>query len=516
MTSGRPSGAGPLPGDGKGISRHGLKRSPFWPPNWPIRWKLTAVSAGLTFIVLVTFGAVIGQLAVGQLRNNFEADTTSKAEELVDRLQAAGVMVTPGYAGPTDALEEVLKSTSGVAELITVGGDTIRVRGQPDLGIAGNQAGVASRGGYQVATAAIFDRTQDATRPVGWIRYGRPIARLESSVGRMWTFIVLGIGGATLLAALGAAALSRRSLRPISTLTTTARRIARTRDPEVTLEKPVTDDEVAELTNTFSEMLHELSLSRTERERLLGRQREFVADASHELRTPLTSVLANLELLEASLQRDGNEADAESVESALRSSRRMRRLVEDLQVLARIDALQEASFGPCDLSRVAAEAVAELKPLAERHTLVVDAGEPVPVMGAVDDLHRVAINLIGNAIRHSPADSRIEIRTAADPDTGAATLTVSDDGPGIPEGIRDQIFDRFVRGTGRPRDRSGGKGTGLGLAIVKAITESHGGSVELGESRAGGAEFTVTLPLLSPADDGSGPAQGSITTRANR
>ncbi len=471
----------------------GLRGSPHWPPNWPIRWKLTAVSAGLTFIILVTFGAAVGQLAAGQLSDNFEADTTSKAEELVDRLQQNGVRVTAAYAGPTRQLHDVLGSTSGVAELITSGGVIFRLKGLPDLGVAENQAGVNSHGGYQIATAAIFDRNQSPD-PVGWIRYGRPIARLDASINRVRLSILGGVVGATLLAALGAAVLSRRAMRPISSLTSTAREIARTRDPEVRLEPPVSEDEVAELTTTFSEMLHELSLSRTERERLLKRQRQFVADASHELRTPLTSVLANLELLESTLRRDGRKDDVTSVESALRSSRRMRGLVADLQILARIDALQEAGFHPGDLRQIASDAVAELKPLAGDHALELDADGPVPVLGAIDDLHRVAVNLVNNAIRHSDPDSRIVVRTTADRESGTASLTVSDDGPGIPPELRSQIFDRFVRGRG-PLDRSGGNGTGLGLAIVKAIVERHGGTVEVGESVAGGAEFTILLPL---------------------
>ena len=149
---------------------------------------------------------------------------------------------------------------------------------------------------------AFFDPRQTAG-PIGWIRYGRSIDRLDASINRIRLSILAGILGATLLAALAGVVLSRRAMRPISTLTTTAGEIARTRDPEVNLAEPEGEDEVAELTRTFSDMLHELSLSRAEEERLLMRQREFVADASHELRTPLTSVLANLELLEESLKR---------------------------------------------------------------------------------------------------------------------------------------------------------------------------------------------------------------------
>jgi len=501
-TSGQAPPAGTRPPDRRKDHGRLPRQSRYWPPNWPIRWKLTVLSAGLTFVILLTFGAAISQLATSELRDNFAADTTAKAKELADRLQQEGLTVTPGGAGPPSQLDSFLKSGNGVVMLITSGGFMYGREGFPDAGPGDQSTGVASSGGYQIATAPIFDRRQ-STVPVGWIRYGRPVDLLDESINRVRFSIFGGIAAATLLAALGAAVLSRRAMRPISSLTSTARKIANTRDPEVRLEPPVSDDEVAELTRTFSEMLRELSLSREEEERLMRRQREFIADASHELRTPLTSVLANLELLEASLRRAGRDDDVESVESALRSSQRMRRLVGDLQLLARIDVLREAGFSACDLGTIARDAASELEPLAGGSRIHIVAEHPVPVQGSGDELHRVAVNLIGNAIRHVPDGRRIEVRAQADRESGKALLIVEDDGPGIPDGLRPEIFDRFVRGTG-PLDRSGGTGTGLGLAIVKAISERHGGTVEVAESTLGGARFTVTLPLdAAPAKAGS-------------
>ena len=126
-------------------------------------------------------------------------------------------------------------------------------------------------------------------------------------------------------------------MRPIAGLTRAAREVARTRDPDITLPKPQANDEVSELAHTFEDMLRELSAAREEAETTLSRQRKFVADASHELRTPLTSILANLELLESEL--GGEQRDM--ADSALRSSKRMRRLVGDLLLLARADAGRE-------------------------------------------------------------------------------------------------------------------------------------------------------------------------------
>ncbi|MCO5315557.1 MAG: HAMP domain-containing histidine kinase [Solirubrobacterales bacterium] len=493
--------------------RPDLRESRYWPPNWPIRWKLTAVSAGLTFLILVIFGVVVGQLATNRLRDNFAADTMSKADELAEALpKIPNLIVSPAYIDD-EAFEREIGPSAGRIDYWPAGGiiTSLPLDEDPPMGPLHATSGVTTFNGFQIATAPVIN-PQNESQVAGWIRYGRSEDRLADSINSIRFSIMAGVLGATLLAALGAMVLSRRAMRPISVLTSTAREIARTRDPEVRLATPVSDDEVAELTRTFSEMLHELTLSRAEEERLLRRQREFVADASHELRTPLTSVLANLELLEDSLRQADRNDDVDAVESALRSSRRMRRLVADLQVLARIDALREAAFDGCDLERIAADAVAELEPLIDQQTIEVKSTGPVPVQGAADELHRVAVNLIGNAIRHVGGRSRIIVATTADQAGGTAILTVSDDGPGIPAAIKPEIFDRFVRGVG-PLDRAGGKGTGLGLAIVKAIAERHGGTVSVGDSPIGGAEFTVALPLATrngSVDGGSQTGRKSL------
>jgi signal transduction histidine kinase len=249
--------------------------------------------------------------------------------------------------------------------------------------------------------------------------------------------------------------------------------------------QPRADDEVAELARTLDEMLSALAASRGETEAALARQRQFVADASHELRTPLTSILANLELLADVL--DGEHGEA--ARSALRSSQRMRRLVADLLLLARADAQRELPHEPTDLGQVVIEAAAELGPVSEGHELDVSTERAV-VAGSPDELHRLAINLMENAIRHTPPGTHVH--AAVQRQNGHAVLTVTDDGPGIPDELRDRIFERFTRGDG-----DGGGSFGLGLSIVRAVAESHNGTVTLAPG-GGGARFVVTLPSRNP------------------
>jgi len=479
-----------------------LRHSRKWPPHWPIQWKLAAVSAGITFIILVAFGAVVGQITTNQLRDNYEADTNAKAEELVDNLGDASYF-TPAAASNPDEVIATLDSVNGSGDVILGGGGRFRPAKSFNLGPEVHP-GISTFHGWQVATLPLLVEApglipgQTQVQQVGWVRYGRSLQRLEASIGRIWFAIGAGALAASLLAALGGVILSRRAMRPISALTSTAGQIARTRDPDVSLVEPEGDDEVAELTRTFNDMLHELSIARTEREQSMQRQREFIADASHELRTPLTSVLANLELLEDSLARSGGngssrELEIESVESALRSSQRMKRLVADLQILARADAGRTVEPTECDLAEIAANVADELRPLSDHHEIVLQNPEPVPVSGIPDELHRVILNLVDNAIRHTPEGTSITVTSRCDGDM--AEIRVEDDGPGIPRELWPQIFNRFVRNTG-PGDRARGKGTGLGLAIVRVIARSHGGTATVGDSPQGGASFVIRLPLL--------------------
>jgi signal transduction histidine kinase len=225
---------------------------------------------------------------------------------------------------------------------------------------------------------------------------------------------------------------------------------------------------------------------------MLDRQRQFVADASHELRTPLTSVLANLELLTEVL--DGERGEA--ARSALRSSQRMRRLVADLLLLARADSRRIIPHEPTDVGQVVVDAAAELEPVAAGHELQVKA-EPAVVKGARDELHRLALNLMENAVRHTPEGTHIQTTVTAS--NAGVRLVVEDDGPGVPLELRDRLFERFVRGEG---DRGGS--FGLGLSIVRAVADSHGGTVTLENGAGGrGARFVVTLPRSEDRAAGS-------------
>jgi signal transduction histidine kinase len=465
-----------------------------------VRWRLAGVSAGLTLAILVLFGVIVGNLAAQRIRDDFNREmkgavaTLASQVQIVDTITNTLIVREPDlgdFASPNDASVRIYDSTGR------------QLDASPNAASMGPPVpGVSDQGSMRVVTVAL--RSRQTGRTAGYVQYGRNEEHIDSTVGRLWLLIAAGVLGATLLASLAGVAIARRAMRPIASLTATARTIADTGDPSSHMPQPRVDDEVGELARTLELMLRSLDAARAEREAALKRQREFVADASHELRTPLTSILANLELLQASLEEPAREDERAMVDSALRSSGRMSRLVGDLLLLARADAGRIAARTRCDLAEVAGSAAAEVAPTIGERELRIENERPLWVDGNPDELHRVVLNLLDNAARHTPAGSRIELRLRAE--GTSAVIEVADDGPGVPEELREQIFERFVRGDG-PADTAIGGGSGLGLAIVSAVARSHGGSAEAGESDQGGALFRVRLPLRSSKSElGINPA----------
>jgi two-component system, OmpR family, sensor kinase len=457
----------------------------------PIRVRLAAVSALLTFVILCAFALAVGWITVRRVRNDFNRQVNDSAIRLSSELKvscADPICSHLAISPPLGAF--VSASEHAVIKIFTPAGSTPIEQEPPNAPPLGDPSTVGRDvHGYRVVSRLVPVHLigSDATGRV-IVQYGRRVSDTEATVARVELFLLVGVLAGSGLALLAGIAIARRAMAPIAELTSTAAEIARTRDPSREMPQPEGEDEVAELARTLQGMLRELDAARTETEAMLERQRRFVADASHELRTPLTGVLANLELLVESLRGDQGEA----ARSALRSSQRMSRLVGDLLLLARTDVGRVVAREPCDLAQVAVEAAAELGAVSADHDIVLDV-QPAIVEAAHDELSRLTLNLLENALRHTPPGTQIRIST--DASDGEATLMVEDDGPGVPGELTPSLFERFVRGAG---DRGGS--FGLGLAIVKAVAESHGGSVVLEPTGPGsGARFVVRLPAASKA-----------------
>ena len=462
----------------------------------PVRWRIAVTTAGLTFLILVVFALVLGNLVGDRMRNDFENELRDAARSLATESTVA-IDPVRGTVLKSPNLDDSAMAEGAVIRFLGVDGQPLATTADVDLGPP--TGGVTDRGEFSVASERVSAGAVSA-----FVQYAEPDDSVDESIGRLWLFLAGGVIGGTVLALLAGLAVADRAMKPITRLTALARDITTTRDPSRRMPVPAADDEVGELARTMDGMLEALDEARGERERAFEMQREFVADASHELRTPLTSVQANLELLEASLR---DPEDVHAVHSALGSARRMSRLVADLLLLARADAGRRAARAEADLGEIARAALTEIEPLADGGALRAAIEEPLRLEGNPDELHRMVVNLLGNALRHTPA--RTEVLLRAGREGGEAVLSVSDSGPGIPDELGDQVFQRFVRGDG-PADTAGSGGSGLGLAIVRAVAGSHGGTVEADRDPAlGGARFTVRLPLpeiqdrpvASPADE---------------
>ena len=452
----------------------------------------------LTFVILAGFAAIVGVLTTRQVRGQFNDEVRSAVDQLRSELNLR--WIGGSNSGLLECNRTVKLSDYASAEhaqiriydddgVLLCTQNQVKIKGQKALPATPSfppptTAGTFQELGYRVAARQL------KVSPSGQVTllYARPLSDVDHTLARVQFFLLLGVLGGTVLALLAGLATAQRAMRPIAQLTEAAREIERTRDPTLRMPHPEADDEIEELARTLEGMLQSLDAARSETQAMLDRQREFVADASHELRTPLTSVLANLELLAEELEGE----QAETAQAALRSTRRMRRLVGDLLLLARADANRVQPHHPTDLADVLLEAASELGPMADDHDLSIDA-RPVVVSGARDDLHRLTLNLVENAVRHTPPGTRVRASTASE--DGDAVLTVEDDGPGIPPELQDRVFERFVRG-----GRDGGRGSGLGLAIVRAVAESHGGSVTLEPPETStGTRLVTRIPVEAPS-----------------
>ncbi|HXR43171.1 MAG TPA: ATP-binding protein [Pseudolysinimonas sp.] len=303
---------------------------------------------------------------------------------------------------------------------------------------------------------------------------------------------------ALIAAGLAVAVIVRTALRPLGRVAATATRVAQLRldRGEVALAERVpqadTDPrtEVGQVGSALNRMLGHVEDALVARQASENKVRQFVADASHELRTPLASIRGYSELT----RRGGHELPADVVRSIGRiesESIRMTSLVEDLLLLARLDAGRELVRSDVDLVPLLADAVGDAHAASPDHEWRVELPEePVLVHGDGARLHQVVANLLANARAHTPAGTTV---TSALRTQGSdAVLTIADDGPGIAPELIPVLFERFARGDSS-RSRAAGS-TGLGLAIVAAVVEGHAGSVAV-RSVPGDTRFTVRLPL---------------------
>jgi signal transduction histidine kinase len=315
------------------------------------------------------------------------------------------------------------------------------------------------------------------------VQVAYPISREEHFLGRLAGVLgLLALGGLGLAVA-GGWMITRRALRPLQGLTNTARQISTTDlSCRIPLDGP--RDELYTLAETFNQMLDRL-------EKGFRSQQEFVAAASHDLRTPLTIIKSYADLLKR-WGKDDRAVMEESVQALIKAAGVMERLVNDLLLLARMQARPSFELRPLSLSELAEETVQEARALSEDMNIKLDTVEQAVVPADEYYLRRALWALVDNAIKYNQPGGEVTVSVTVNKNKREANLSVTDTGPGIGAEDLHRIFDRFYRGDPA---RTQGKGFGLGLSLAKEIVEAHKGRITVDSQPGKGSQFTIVLCL---------------------
>lgn len=456
-----------------------------------LRSRLTLWYTLVLVLVLTVFGAVLvwteGRVAVGRVDDELADVETTMVKIIGNELQEKE---TP-TAAATEAADTVGESSLATA--------VIDDRGAT---LAANPAGTALR---DFLHASGRDTTESVQMPSGGWRVrlrqvgigethfivltAKPLSDVERGQQVLRQAMVIGIPVALLLAAAGGWWLASIGLAPITRMANRASGLSLNGSED--LGEPGRQDELGQLTGAFNGLVARLRAA-------LQTQRRFMADASHELRTPVSIIRSVADV--ALSREERSEAEyRETIAIARDQSHRLGRMVEDMLVLARADAggypIRAVDL---DLDEVIDECRRAVRPLATERGVEVrsQAGPELSCRGDADLLRRLLLNLLQNAIQHTPAGGAVMVTTS--PATDAVSVRVTDSGTGIPEADRERIFDRFVR----LDEARAGKGAGLGLPIAKWIAEAHGGTLILEATGPHGTTFCATLRRRFDADGG--------------
>ncbi len=473
------------------------------PRRWSLRTRLIAEQVVLIAIVC----AGIGIVTVFALREFLVGRLDKQLYEAVARVERGGPPM-PGFPPPPRVLD---RSGFGPGTLVAIirpdstGGARVPLEGDdpesiPQVGLTALSSVRPDAKAHSVHLGPEFGdyRVYAVQVPDGTVVItGLPLAEVDSTVLQLG-FVVGGVALAGLVAvSLAGALIIRKTLRPLERVAATAGRVAELplHQGEVALAERVPevdadgDTEVGQVALALNRMLDHVGDALAARHASETRVRQFVADASHELRTPLAAIRGYAELT----RRTSDEVP-EQIAHAMRrvesEAVRMTSLVEDLLLLARLDAGRPLARDPVDLSRVVVDCVSDARIAGPDHDWRLELPpEPVVVSGDQHKLQQVLVNLLSNARVHTPGGTTVT--TSLVRRGGDVVLTVADDGPGVPAELQAEVFERFARGD-NSRSRAAGS-TGLGLSIVAAVVAAHGGEVEV-ESRAGDTRFSVRLP----------------------
>ncbi len=443
----------------------------------PLRLRLALVGAAVVALTLLLFGALLYALFSRGVNTDQDNALRTRAQEAAAALQSApdfapqAPVAPANLKGSADVFLEVL-STDGTVRYSTGVLDGSPPEAPPELLVQAQQqhGSFATRGQLRLFVLPYAN---------GYVMTGQSTRVPQSNLAGLVAFLFISAIPALLAALLASWLVAGRALRPLRTVARTADDIGGSRDFGRRLPGGRSRDEVAVLSASFNRMLGQLQDA-------FESQRRFVADASHELRTPLTTIQANAGLLaRGSVAEDVQQAAAADIAE---ESTRMARLVDRMLTLARADAGLDLRLTSLDLAPLVGEVCRQAAAVHPERTFQIDTVDAV-ITGDEDALRQLLWILLDNAFHYSRTTVDVRLST----ELGWARLIVGDDGPGIPTGQRERVFERFYRAD----PSRTGRGAGLGLSIARWIAEQHRGRILAGASTLGGAALLVDLPLLS-------------------
>lgn len=468
-----------------------------------IRLRLTLWYTGVLAMLLVLFGTgvyfAVGYILLQQVDDNL----ASAAKEMVrgssvqtnpDTMRP--VVNLPGftvfqrsniYAEVLDPTGKVRLSSQSLGEDFTqpldvLDWDSLKAKTADELKATAfiNTARIAGAPVLRVYTRPLVQ--EQSGQLLGYLQVAMSLEESENAQRGLVLALAWGGGISVLLSALVGVFTAWRALRPVDRITQTAREILQTGDLDRRVPlRSANSDEVGRLAQAFNEMIEQLS-------KLFHAQQRLVADVSHELRTPLTVIRGNLDLLRAM-----GSTDQESLDAMTREADRMTRMVGNILLLSQVDAgvlpMQKQAL---QLAPLISDVERSAKVLAgERVKVVANICGDAQVMGDPDRLKQVFLNLVENAIKHTPDGGWVSID--CDPsDVKSVRVAVSDTGMGIPSEDLPHVFERFYR-VDKSRSRAFG-GAGLGLSIALSIVQTHGGQMSVRSAVGKGTTFEVVLP----------------------
>lgn len=466
----------------------------------PLQIRLVAILLVLLLLTVCLTTAATALLLKRDLTDRIDAELRAATRPIVSQalqdMRATGSMRIPtGYS-------LIIMSAQG-EPVLTI--DSTVVGGHPDVAPIGiedphvqdGRPFTVSSGAGQTDWRMVAGVLSDGQATFA---LGMPLNSVNQTVQRMVAMASLfGLAAILTAAATGFYAV-RRAFRPLREIEDTAEAIAGG-DLARRIPPHPADDEVASLSRSLNSMLAQIETSFAAREKSEDRMRQFVADASHELRTPLATVRGYAELY-----RQGAIATPDALDAAMgrieSEAARMSRLVEDLLTLARLDETPELAVAPVDLTVLAGDAVADAQVREPDRRITLQGLDgpitPVHALGDEGAIRQVLVNLIGNAVRHTPEGSPIDLAVGYRAEM--AVLEVRDHGDGIPRAQAEKVFQRFYRAD-PARGRSGDGGNGLGLAIVSALVTHQSGRVGVAQTPGGGATFVVQIPRASEDEE---------------